>query len=135
QFFFSTRAPDVDLWVKVLDLAPDGTAYSIMSPGLDVVRASYRSGRVKRQLLQNRFVYQIDFDNLLTANTFKRGHRIRVAVMTSFAPGFSTNLQTGQLEATSAKGRITPVAIYHEDLYPFRLILPVVPASVMLSGT
>jgi hypothetical protein len=29
--------PDFDLWVRALDAFPDGTAYSLMSPGLDLV--------------------------------------------------------------------------------------------------
>ena len=33
---------DVDLYVRLLDVAPDGTAFNLMSPGLDVLRASYR---------------------------------------------------------------------------------------------
>ena len=39
----SPTRPDTDLWVKLLDVAPDGTAYNLMSTGLDVVRASYRN--------------------------------------------------------------------------------------------
>jgi len=38
-------ARDVDIWVKLFDVAPDGTAFNLMSPGLDVLRASYRRAR------------------------------------------------------------------------------------------
>ena len=42
EVYLAADAPDADLWVKVLDVAPDGTAYNLMAPGSDVIRASYR---------------------------------------------------------------------------------------------
>ena len=35
-----------------IDVAPDGTAWNLMSPGLDVLRASYRDGGPRRKLLE-----------------------------------------------------------------------------------
>jgi hypothetical protein len=43
EIYLETDAPDTDLWVRLLDVAPDGTAYNLMSPGLDVIRLSYRN--------------------------------------------------------------------------------------------
>ena len=42
QIYFSCDCRDADLWVRLLDVAPDGAAFNLMSPGLDVQRASYR---------------------------------------------------------------------------------------------
>ncbi|HEU4993605.1 MAG TPA: CocE/NonD family hydrolase, partial [Gemmatimonadaceae bacterium] len=130
----STDAPDVDIWAKVYDVGPDGTAYNLMSPGLDVVRASYRRATAQRDLLKPGTIYRVSLGDLLAANTFKRGHMIRLAIMTTFAPHFTRNLQTGELESTSAASRVAHVTIHHNDLRPLRLILPVLPASVMLSA-
>lgn len=134
ELSIATDAPDADIWVKVYDVAPDGTAFNLMSPGLDVLRASYRRAHARRDLLKPGAIYRLRLDDLLTANTFKRGHRIRVAVMTSFAPHFSRNPQNGELESTSGGTRVARVTIFHNDLQPFRLILPVLPASAMLSA-
>ena len=134
ELSISADAPDTDIWVKVYDVAPDGTALNLMSPGLDVVRASYRNARPQRELLQPGRIYQLSLGDLLTANTFRKGHRIRVSVMTSFAPNFSRNLHTGELEVSSAASRTARVTIHHGPRYPFRVILPVLPASAMLSG-
>jgi hypothetical protein len=130
----SVDAPDTDVWVKVYDVAPDGTAFNLMSPGLDVVRASYRGGTPKRELLKPNQVVSLRLADLLTANTFRSGHRIRVVVMTSFTPHFSRNPHTGELESVSAKNRDAGVTIHHSERYPFRMILPVLPASLMLSA-
>ena len=37
QLYLETDARDVDVYVRVLDVAPDGTAYNLMSPGLEVL--------------------------------------------------------------------------------------------------
>ena len=134
EIYITSDAPDTDLWVKVFDVAPDGTAFNLMSPGLDVIRASYRNGKARRELLEPNTVYALRFNDLLTANTFLKGHRIRVAIMTSFAPGFSRNLHSGDLESTSDVARTARITILHDDRYKSRLILPVLPASAMLSA-
>ncbi len=127
EVYLSTDAPDTDLWVKLFDVAPDGTAWNLMSPGLDVIRASYRDGGVERKLLVPGSVYRLRLPNLLTANRFKAGHRIRIAVMTSFAPHMSHNLHTGELEFASSVGRKARIMIHHGPGARSRIILPEVP--------
>ena len=120
------RATDVDLWVKLFDVAPDGTAFNLMSPGLDVVRASYRDGGPRRKLLRPGRVYPIRFENLMTGNTFRKGHRLRLVVCGAFFPHFSRNLQTGASEIVSAASRPDRISVHHSARYPSRLVLPVV---------
>jgi putative CocE/NonD family hydrolase len=134
EIYLSSDAPDTDLWVKVYDVAPDGTAFNLMSPGLDVMRASYRNGKSQRELLRPNIAYKLRFNDLFTANTFKKGHRIRVAVMTTFYPHFSRNPHTGELEATSAATRTARVTIHHAVGRASKLILPVLPGTAMLSS-
>ncbi|HMC54742.1 MAG TPA: CocE/NonD family hydrolase [Gemmatimonadaceae bacterium] len=124
-------APDVDIWVKVFDVAPDGTAYNLMSPGLDVLRASYRD-KGKRETLRSRRIYDLSLPDLFTANTFLRGHRLRVAIMPSWFPEFSRNPQTGDLEASSIRSRPANVTIHMGAGFPSFLVLPVLPRSAML---
>lgn len=125
EIHLSCDAPDADLWVRLLDVAPDGAAYNLMSPGLDVLRASYRSG-TRRELLQPHRIYILRLENLITSNLFLRGHRLRVQISAAFFPHFSRNLQTGQLEMDSADSRTATITIHHDRAHPSRLILPVV---------
>jgi putative CocE/NonD family hydrolase len=134
ELYVSADAPDTDLWVKIYDVAPNGTAFNLMSPGLDVVRASYRNATSRHELLEPGKVYKVQLPDLLTANTFKTGHRIRVAVMTTFSPHFSTNLHTGELEVASSASRPARVTIHHSRQYPSRIILPVLRDASMLSA-
>ncbi len=124
--FLSCDCRDVDLWIRLLDVSADSTAFNLMSPGLGVLRASYREVKRGRQLLKPGQIYELRLENLVTSNVFRKDHRIRVQISASFFPDFSRNLQSGELEATSAKMRKATVRIYHDHQHPSRVMLPVV---------
>jgi putative CocE/NonD family hydrolase len=127
EMYVSADVPDFDLWVRVLDVAPDGTAYNLMSPGLDVLRASYRNGSLIPELLEPGKIYRLDLDRLLTSNVFKSGHRIRVQVSGAFFPHFSRNLQTGKSEITSSDTRVGHIRVLNDAEHASRIVLPVIP--------
>ena len=99
DLFVRTDAPDIDVWVRLFDVLPDGTAWNLMSPGLDVMRMSYRHGR--RTLLKPGRDEEVVLANLMTGNLFKQGHRIRAVVSSSFLPYFGRNRQTGRLRVSA----------------------------------
>jgi putative CocE/NonD family hydrolase len=125
--YASCDCRDLDLWVRLLDVSPDGAAYNLMNPGLDVLRASYRDVKKGRQLLARNKVYELRLDHLITSNVFQKGHRIRVQVSGSFFPNFSRNLQTGMLETISAEAAKATITIYADRKHPSHMVLPVVP--------
>jgi putative CocE/NonD family hydrolase len=104
EIYLSCDAPDADLWLRLYDVAPDGTAFNLMSPGLDVQRASLRDPSARHWLDPGKPV-RISFTNLPTANRVLAGHRLRVQISGEFAPHFSRNLHTGELETESAEMR------------------------------
>lgn len=128
RIFASCDCRDFDLWARLLDVAPDGTAFNLMSPGLDVLRASYRDLAHGRQLLEPGKIYELHLDHLITSNVFRKGHRIRVQISASFYPNFSRNLQTGKSEVDSAKVRKAAIRVFHSQKNASRVILPVVEA-------
>ncbi len=128
EIFISADVPDVDLWVRLLDVAPDGTALNLMSPGLDVLRASYRNEKDKPELLTPGEIYKLNLDRMLTSNVFRAGHQIRIQISGAFVPHFSRNLQTGESEITSSAMHLARVKIFHEPDHRSRIDLPVIPA-------
>jgi hypothetical protein len=130
RVFLSCDCRDTDLWVRLLDVGPDGTAFNLMTPGLDVLRASYRDLKRGRQLLEPERIYELRLDHLLTSNVFQKGHRIRVQISTTFFPNFSRNLHTGELETVSATARRARIRVYHDREHPSRVTLPLVTRSV-----
>jgi putative CocE/NonD family hydrolase len=129
RMFVSCDCRDLDLWVRLLDVAPDGTAFNLMSPGLDVLRASYRDLSHGRQWLEPGRVYELTLPNLITSNVFLKGHRMRVQVLGSFAPNFSRNLQTGKPEAVSAEMKKARIRVYHGGARASEIVLPVVKSA------
>ncbi len=125
SIYFSCDCRDTDLWVRLLDVAPDGTAFNLMSPGIDVQRASYRDLAKGRQLLEPGRIYELHLDNLITSSVFLKGHRIRVQISASFFPNFSRNLQTGEMESASARMQKANIIIYTDREHPSRIVLPV----------
>ncbi len=116
-----TEAPSIDVWVKLLDVAPDGTAWNLMGAGLDVQRAT---AAPDRQAGEPRTVVLGD---LMTGNLFRRGHRIRVVIMTSFMPNFGRNPQTGRPETTERTIRLARFSVLTGPATPSTLTLPIIP--------
>jgi predicted acyl esterase len=119
EIHVSCDCRDFDLWVRVLDVYPDGRAFNLMSPGNDVVRASYQHG-----LVEPGRVYQVRLPTLLTSNRFAKGHRIRTQISASFAPHLSRNLQSGESEVSGKKAMPARIRIHHGGDTASRLLLP-----------
>jgi putative CocE/NonD family hydrolase len=126
RIFVSCDCRDFDLWARLLDISPDGVAINLMSPGLDVERASYRNVSRGRQLLSPGKIYELRLERLITSNVFLQGHRIRLQISASFSPNFSRNLQSGKSEVNSAEMKKANIRVFHDASHPSQLVLPVV---------
>jgi len=126
HMFVSCECRDLDLWVRLEDVSPEGTALNLMSPGLDVLRASYRDLARGRQWLEPGEVYELDLTNLITSNVFLKGHRVRVQISGSFYPNFSRNLQSGKSEVDSAEMKKARIRVYHDTEHRSQILLPVI---------
>lgn len=126
EIYLAVDGQDTDLWVRVQDVAPDGTAYNLMNPGLDVLRASYRNQSPQPELLTPNRVYRLRLENLLTGNLFRQGHRLRIQVSTTFYPWFSRNLHSGDSEIFSNNVQPARITIYHDRRRPSKIVIPVV---------
>ncbi|MEX0976679.1 MAG: CocE/NonD family hydrolase [Woeseia sp.] len=124
--YASCDCRDFDLWVRVFDVHPDGRVINLMSPGNDVLRASYRQPEAGRQSIEPGTIYELRLTNLLTGILFAPGHRIRIQVSASFAPHFSRNLQTGESEVTESASQRATISIYHGPEYRSVIRMPVV---------
>jgi uncharacterized protein len=127
EIYVSSDTPDLDLWVRLLDISPRGAALNVMSPGLDLLRASYRNEKVQPELLEKNQIYELVLNRMLTSNTFLAGHSIRVQISGAFFPHFSRNLQTGKSEVTDSAARVAHIRIQHDKMHASRIILPLIP--------
>jgi predicted acyl esterase len=115
---------DFDLWVRLLDVYPDGRAINLMSAGNDVIRASYRQPDRGRQLLTPGEIYELRLPALLTSIRFARDHRLRAQISGSFAPHMSRNLQTGESEVVSAASKAARITIHYGGGASSHLVAP-----------
>jgi uncharacterized protein len=127
----SASVPDFDLWVQLYDVAPDGTAWNLSTPGTALQRASYRQSLPRanergslpeRKLVRAGETVRLRMDRLITANRFLTGHRLRVVITPQFYPLFSVNPQTGAQEFESDTVRAGEIRIRAGSL----IVLPVV---------
>ena len=81
--------------------------------------------RTVRQLLVPDDVYELGLNDLVTSNLFRRGHRVRVQISSTFFPNFSRNLHTGDLETVSARMQRATIRVYHDREHPSHISLPV----------
>lgn len=123
--FASCDCRDFDLWVRVLDVHPDGRVFNLMSAGNDVVRASYRDNAGGPKPLQPEQVHELRVPTLMMATRFAEGHRVRVQVSATFDPHLSRNLQTGESEIDSSATRVAAISIRQGGQQASRLLLPV----------
>ena len=91
-----------------------------------ILRARYRNDPARPEPLTPSQVYEFVVDLWDTANTFKAGHRIRVAITSSCFPRFDRNLNTGGVFGAEAKGQVAINTVFHDAMRPSRIILPVV---------
>ncbi len=120
----SSDAPDTDYAVKLVDVAPDGTAYIL---GDTILRARYRDGYDAPKMMTPGQVYTLRPTPITTSNTFLPGHRIRVEVTSSNFPKFTRNLNTGANNETTSDYRVANNAVHHEAEQASYVELPVVP--------
>lgn len=119
----SSDAKDTDFAVKLVDVAPDGTAFIIDDT---IFRARYREGYDKKVLMEEGEVYTIDFTPMTTSNVFGAGHRIRVEVSSSNFPKFVRNLNTGGDNHDESEPVVARNAIHHDAHNASYLVLPVI---------
>lgn len=119
----SSSAKDTDFAIKLVDVAPDGTAYII---GDTILRARYRDGYELPTFMKPAGIYTIRPTPITTSIVFQKGHRIRVEVTSSNFPKFYRNLNTGGDNVTETAAVVATNTVHHSREHPSYIELPVV---------
>jgi len=124
--FASSSAVDTDFTAKLVDVHPSGFCQRLCD---SVVRARYRHGPDKTELMTPGEVYEFEIDMWNTSQVFEAGHRIRLEVSSSSFPKFDRNLNTGEDIGTGTRMETATNRVWHDGAHPSRLVLPVIPAA------
>jgi putative CocE/NonD family hydrolase len=122
----ASSAPDTDFMVKVLDLWPDGFVQRLND---GMVRARFRNGWERPELIAPNRVYRYDIDGWNTCQTFLPDHRLRVEVASAAFPKFDRNLNTGEALGTTTRMQVAEQTIRHDRANPSYVMIPIVPAE------
>lgn len=127
ELFAASDARDTDFTAAVLDVYPDGRAVALGTRVPGIIRARYRNGFERSELLTPGTVegYRIHLGHL--AHLFKPGHRVRVEISSSAAPRFNPNQNTGNPIATDTEWRVAHQTIFHDAAHPSALLFSCAP--------
>jgi hypothetical protein len=121
DLWVSADAVDADWAVKLVDVAPDGSARGLAE---GILRSSGRDPSQYPALLIPGRRYRVAVDLGHTAATILPGHAIRVEIAGSAFPMFDRNLHTG--EGPTGERRVVAMqSVWHMPVAASRLVLPV----------
>jgi hypothetical protein len=123
ELFVSSDAPDTDFTVKLVDVAPDGTAWNIADT---ILRMRYRKGMDTPVFMEAGETYAITPPPMLAGTVFLQGHRIRVEVSSSNFPTYARNLNTAGDPYTTTETAVATNDLHHGPAALSRIELPVV---------
>ncbi|MCT1905429.1 CocE/NonD family hydrolase [Oceanobacillus sojae] len=109
--YASSSAKDTDWVVRVTDVDPAGNSVKLVD---SVLRARYRNGFEKEELLEPNQIEKYVIRTSKIANTFKKGHRIRLTITSSAKNFIFPNTNTGEDPATDVRVVEAIQQIYHK---------------------
>jgi putative CocE/NonD family hydrolase len=136
RLYASTDAKDTDWWIHLSDVDPQGASHRITQ---GMVRARFRHNEDPQHRI---FGANFETERLLSgdpgevveyrigirsiANTFKAGHRIRIAIMNAVDNYSFPNSNTGRHEGYVTETVVGSMAIHHSAAHPSSITVPVV---------
>ena len=132
KLWASSNALDTDFTAKLVDVYPPNADFPA---GVDlniadsIVRARYRNGFGKAEMLTPGQPYEFTIEMYPTSLVFKHGHRIRLDISSSNFPRFDINPNTGEPLNNNRRSQIADNTIYLDAKHPSQIILPVIPSA------
>jgi len=137
KLWASSDALDTDFTAKLVDVYPPNTDFP---SGVDlniadgIVRARYRNGFGKAELLKPGQPYEFTIEMYPTSLVFKRGHRIRIDISSSNFPRFDINPNTGETLNNNRRSQVADNTIYLDAKHPSQIVLPIIPSEIPASS-
>jgi hypothetical protein len=133
KLWAASNALDTDFTAKLIDVYPPNADFPA---GVDlniadsIVRARYRNGLGKAELLKPGQPYEFTIEMYPTSLVFQRGHRIRLDISSSNFPRFDINPNTGEPLNNNRRWKIAENSVYVDSKHTSHIVLPVIPALV-----
>ncbi len=136
DLYVSADVEDADVFVKLVDVYPDGTAYNLADSCL---RLRYRDGFEQPAKLVPAEIYRVRIGGITTANYFPAGHRIRIEIAGSNFPLADRNWHAGDRNDLATDGPVAHLTLHHgaahESALHFRAFTGDIALGVPMSDT
>jgi uncharacterized protein len=110
ELYVSADVDDADVFVKLVDVYPDGTAYNLASSCL---RLRCRDGFGKPAEVVPGEIYRIEITGITTANYFPPGHQVRIEIAGSNFPVADRNWHGGGRNDLASDGPVAHITLHH----------------------
>ncbi len=124
RLWVSSDATDTDFFVRLCDVYPDGRSFNLCE---GMLRARFREGFDREVALVPGEAALLEFELGPTSIVLAPGHRLRVQITSSCAPGFAVSGNRGPGEPADAPPRPARNAIHWGSMTPSCVLLPVRP--------
>jgi hypothetical protein len=118
ELYVSADVADADVFVKLVDVYPDGTAYNLAQSCL---RLRYRNGLDQPVDLVPGEIVRIEVTGMTTANYFPAGHQVRIEIAGSCFPLADRNWHGGERNDLASDGPVARITLHHGPSYPSAL--------------
>jgi uncharacterized protein len=118
ELYLAADVADTDVFVKLVDVYPDGTAYNLADSCL---RLRYRDGLDQPADLVPGEIVRVEITGITTANYFPAGHRVRIEVAGSNFPHADRNWHAGERNDLASDGPVAHVTLHHGAQHPSAL--------------
>lgn len=120
--YAASSARDTDWVVRLTDVDTEGNSRRLVD---GVYRARYINDFKEEKLLDKYEIRKYRINMFHTANTFKKGHKIRIEITSSAENLIFSNHNTGNDFALDIDYVIAKQKIYHSNEYPSFISLPI----------
>ena len=110
ELYVSADVEDADVFIKLVDVYPDGTAYNLADSCL---RLRYRDGFDQPAGLMPGEICHVRIGGMTTANYFPAGHRIRIEIAGSNFPLADRNWHAGERNDLATDGPVAHITLHH----------------------
>ncbi|MGC2657971.1 MAG: CocE/NonD family hydrolase [Bryobacteraceae bacterium] len=132
KLWASSNSLDTDFTAKLIDVYPPNRGFPAgvdLNVADSIVRARYRDGPGKAELLKPGQPYEFTIEMYPTSLVYERGHRIRLDISSSNFPRFDINPNTGEPLNNNRRWQVAENTVYLDTKHPSHIVLPVIPAQ------
>lgn len=122
EIYAMSSAKDTDWVVRLTDVDTEGSSRRLVD---GLYRARYINDFTEEKLLSEGEIRKYNINMFHTANTFRKGHRIRIEITSGAENLIFPNHNTGNDSSTDTEYVVAEQKIFHSHQYASHIVLPV----------